>query len=151
MHRTRRPWASSRRDTDTAPAEHPIQSPTQNLADEKAAHITTNDLPHPSASVAEAGLKTFELLHHFDPNLPRKTFCRSTWLSLAKGSLEERSKAIEDAVERHDANAELALEHDLGENSVYPEVVAAVRNTDEQMPANTVRGKAARPYAIVPS
>jgi hypothetical protein len=63
------------------------------------------------------------------------------FLSTADWEAEEKRAAIEDAVNHHDAEAESAIEHDLEENSPYPEVVAAVRNTDEQVPANTVRGK----------
>jgi OPT family small oligopeptide transporter len=51
----------------------------------------------------------------------------------------EKRNAIEAALNKHDTDAELAIEAELEENSPYPEVVAAVRNTDEDVPANTIR------------
>jgi hypothetical protein len=39
----------------------------------------------------------------------------------------------------HNIDAEISFERELEENSPYPEVVAAVWNTDEDVPANTFR------------
>lgn len=52
---------------------------------------------------------------------------------------EDRRNAVDAAVKQHDQDAEVALDEQLEENSPYPGVVAAVRNTDEELPANTVR------------
>ena len=52
---------------------------------------------------------------------------------------EDRRDAVEAAVKQHDEDAEVALDEQLEENSPYPGVVAAVRNVDEDVPANTVR------------
>jgi OPT family small oligopeptide transporter len=51
----------------------------------------------------------------------------------------EKRNAIEGALGEHDVEAELNIEHELEENSPYPEVRAAVRATDEDVPANTLR------------
>jgi hypothetical protein len=54
--------------------------------------------------------------------------------------IEDKREAIESAIHHHDAEAEISVEHELEENSPYPEVVAAVRNSDEvDLPANTLR------------
>lgn len=54
--------------------------------------------------------------------------------------LEDKREAIDDAIHHHDAEAELAIEDELEENSPFPEVVAAVRNADEpDLPANMIR------------
>ncbi|KAK8061347.1 hypothetical protein PG994_007713 [Apiospora phragmitis] len=68
-------------------------------------------------------LQTFEKLHKLDPNLPLEEL-NDVGAVLATGNLE---KGVE---------VEATL---LEENSPYPEVRAAVRNYDEDMPANTVR------------
>ena len=52
---------------------------------------------------------------------------------------EDRRNAVDAAIKQHDQDAEVALDEQLEENSPYPGVVAAVRNTDEEVPANTVR------------
>jgi hypothetical protein len=65
---------------------------------------------------------------------------RINCLDSVNKTVEEKRIIIGDALDHHDTEAELSIEHDLEENSPYPEVVAAVRNTDEDVPANTVRG-----------
>ena len=52
---------------------------------------------------------------------------------------EDRRNAVDAAVKQHDQDAEVALDEQLEDNSQYPGVVAAVRNTDEEVPANTAR------------
>lgn len=54
-------------------------------------------------------------------------------------NLEEKQSAIESAVAHHDHEAELNIEREFEETSPYPEAQAAVRNTDEDVPANTFR------------
>ena len=53
--------------------------------------------------------------------------------------LEDRRHAVDAAIKQHDQDAEVALDEQLEENSPYTGVVAAVRNTDEELPANTIR------------
>ena len=52
---------------------------------------------------------------------------------------EDRRNAVDAAVKQHDQDAEVALDEQLEDNSPYPGVVAAVRNSDEEVPANTIR------------
>jgi OPT family oligopeptide transporter len=54
-------------------------------------------------------------------------------------TIETKRAAVEDALDRHDTELEKAVEEDLEDNSPYPEVRAGVRNTDEDVPCNTVR------------
>ncbi|KAF2667984.1 small oligopeptide transporter [Microthyrium microscopicum] len=72
----------------------------------------------------EHDLNSFAEMHSWDPNLDT-------------GKLD----AIADAVKAHDVETEAALERELlEENSVYPEVCAAVQNWDDpSVPANTLR------------
>ncbi|TGO84229.1 hypothetical protein BPOR_0532g00040 [Botrytis porri] len=67
-------------------------------------------------------LTAFEQLHRWDPNL-------------GQDQLEE----IDDAINRRDGNAEGRIYDEVFENSPYPEVRAAVRNYDEDLPCNTIR------------
>ncbi|PGH32845.1 OPT family small oligopeptide transporter [[Emmonsia] crescens] len=60
--------------------------------------------------------------HQFDPNLPQKHI-----------------DALRHAAESGDTEKAAAIEQNLTEDSPYPEVRAAVRNTDEELVANTVR------------
>lgn len=71
---------------------------------------------------AEQDLKTFKKLHQWDFNLE-----------------SSKREAIENAVKSHDVEAEIQIDQDLEENSPYPEVASAVRNVDEDVPANTIR------------
>lgn len=83
----------------------------------------TSDVPDIEVeAVTNAHLKTFNKLHEFDPNLP-----------------EDLRDAVDAAAENHDLKDELKLEHEVNDNSPYPEVRAAVRNYDDGGPANTVR------------
>lgn len=77
--------------------------------------------PDPAAIQAE--LKTFQIEHKWDPNLP------------AADRL-----AVDEALVVDDIEKKAAVEvHLLEEDSPYPEVRAAVRNYDEDVPANTLR------------
>ena len=71
---------------------------------------------------ADKDLKTFKKLHQWDFNLETS-----------------KREAIENAVKSHDLEAEVQIDQELEENSPYPEVASAVRNVDEDVPANTVR------------
>ncbi|KZF23085.1 small oligopeptide transporter [Xylona heveae TC161] len=75
----------------------------------------------PSTDPAEQ-LRDFEEIHEWDPNLP-----------------EEKRDAVKSALNAGDVEAEIALEGELEEDSPYPEVRAAVRNYDEDVPVNTIR------------
>jgi OPT family oligopeptide transporter len=71
----------------------------------------------------ENDLTHFAEMHQWDPNFDHK-----------------RMDEIKHALNEHDMEAEAALEHELEENSPYPEVVAAVQNWDDShLPANTFR------------
>ncbi|KAG9228185.1 putative sexual differentiation process protein isp4 [Amylocarpus encephaloides] len=71
----------------------------------------------------EADLRAFQVEHKWDPNLP-----------------EETIQTVADALNVDDVEKKVAVEvHLLEEDSPYPEVRAAVRNYDEDVPANTVR------------
>jgi hypothetical protein len=70
----------------------------------------------------EKSLVVFEAGHQWDPNLPA-------------GFVNE----VHQATLNHDFKTELAVQDALIEDSPYPEVQAAVRNYDEDIPANTVR------------
>jgi len=61
-------------------------------------------------------------LHRWDPNLP-----------------QDAAQGLDSAVADHDAEAELELIDLIENDSPYPEVRAAVRNYDEDLPCNTVR------------
>ncbi|KAM7222824.1 putative isp4 protein [Rhypophila decipiens] len=80
-------------------------------------------------SVGESGvdllnsLKHFEKMHRLDPNLPLD-------------ELDEVETALNTANVEKGAEIEQILAED---NSPYPEVRASVRNTDADMPANTIR------------
>ncbi|OBT41372.1 hypothetical protein VE00_08212 [Pseudogymnoascus sp. WSF 3629] len=68
-------------------------------------------------------LSAFEKEHMWDPNMP-----------------QENLNAVNKALMADDVNAEIALENALiEEDSPYAEVRAAVRNYDEEVPANTIR------------
>ena len=80
-------------------------------------------VPKYAPADAESELDNFGRAHEWDPNMDR-----------------EKIHAIENALKEKDVEAELSIESDLTENSPYPEVVAAVPNTDDvSLPANTVR------------
>ena len=96
-------------------------------SDEKAPVVTginTDDSgSHGSSADVEQDLSSFADMHAWDPNLDHK-----------------KLDAINNAIHDHDIEAETALEHELEENSPYPEVVAAVQNWDDtSLPANTIR------------
>lgn len=68
-------------------------------------------------------LEAFKHEHAWDPNLP-----------------QESINAVDEALKVDDLEKKIAVETVLlEENSPYPEVRAAVRNYDEECPANTVR------------
>lgn len=68
-------------------------------------------------------LKKFQKVHQWDLNLPL-----------------EKLFAVDAALDSEDIEKKVHVEHGLlEENSPYPEVAAAVRNYDEDMPCNTIR------------
>lgn len=71
---------------------------------------------------ANRRLATFERAHRWDPNLE-----------------DEQLHDIDDAVNARDPNSEARIFDEVFENSPYPEVRAAVRNYDEDLPCNTIR------------
>ncbi|KAF1982642.1 small oligopeptide transporter, OPT family [Aulographum hederae CBS 113979] len=89
---------------------------------EEIAETLSSELPNYEATKAHENLKRFSENHQWDPNLE-----------------DEKRNAIHDAVENHVVEKEVGIEQELEENSPYPEVVAAVRNYDEDLPSNTLR------------
>ncbi|KAI4153895.1 MAG: hypothetical protein LQ340_002024 [Diploschistes diacapsis] len=71
---------------------------------------------------ANRELKFLKKMHRWDPNM-------------SSDVNEGMSRAVAD----HDVTAELELINLIENDSPYPEVRAAVRNYDEEMPANTIR------------
>ncbi|MCJ1374262.1 hypothetical protein MMC20_005494 [Loxospora ochrophaea] len=71
---------------------------------------------------ANQELRFLKKQHKWDPNLP-----------------DEVRRGMDNAVETHDKAGEVELVNLLENDSPYPEVRAAVRNYDEEMPANTIR------------
>ena len=67
------------------------------------------------------------------PPFPRCIHPRLTFIQA------EKRDAIDGALVHGDVDAEKNIEHELEENSPYPEVRAAVKATDEDVPASTVR------------
>jgi hypothetical protein len=122
MDKLRRPWKFTRRDTD---AIHPegTQGTSSGAEYEKdGSRAAENDTNSDEVKGVEEDLRKFSVLHEFDMNLPM-----------------EKRDAIDGALDHKDVEAEMNIEHELEENSPYPEVRAAVRPTDEDVPANTVR------------
>jgi OPT oligopeptide transporter protein len=77
--------------------------------------------PHYSSRAADDHVSAFAQTGAWDPNM-------------------EDSKLKEVSVTEHDVERELKYEQDVGEDSPYPEVRAAVDNTDDMsVPANTLR------------
>jgi post-segregation antitoxin (ccd killing protein) len=74
------------------------------------------------AAVARADLEKFQKAHEWDPNLPQKEI-----------------DAVKHALQSGDAVELVHADHVLGDDSPYEEVRAAVRNTDNDEVANTVR------------
>ena len=99
--------------TDDADASDNIQA---EIIEDK-----NSDNPASTAAAAE-GLKRLEQTHEWDPNLP-----------------QEKVDAIEHARRTGDVEAVKEVGQSLTEDSPYPEVRAAVRNTDGEEVANTVR------------
>lgn len=75
-----------------------------------------------AVSQATEDLEKIRLAHQWDPNLPH-----------------EKVEAIEKALEHGDADEILAADALFSDNSPYEQVRAAVRNTDGEEVANTVR------------
>lgn len=75
------------------------------------------------SSAAEEQLAIFEDQHEWDPNLTK-----------------EKRDEVHRALQTHDIEKEAALDISLiEEQSPYPEVNTSVRNTDEDVPVNTIR------------
>ncbi|KAK3176727.1 hypothetical protein OEA41_008052 [Lepraria neglecta] len=104
----------------------PESASTEDVKDIKekdtSAVTTGADGRHFSEVEANTQLRQIKKKHRWDPNLP-----------------EELEEGIEEATDEHNLAGELRLVDELVENSPYPEVRAAVRNYDEDMPINTVR------------
>jgi hypothetical protein len=80
-------------------------------------------VPKYSPTEVENDVSLFGKVHAWDPNMD-----------------QEKLHQLQNAVHEHDVDAELTIERELEENSPYPEVVAAVPNTDDpSIPANTLR------------
>lgn len=90
-------------------------SPERTESSEKSAAGT-------DVAAAKADLKRFKEAHQLDPNLPQKEI-----------------DAINHAIKHGDAEELVHADHLLTEDSPYEEVRAAVRNTDNDEVANTVR------------
>jgi hypothetical protein len=108
-------------DDDPAAASEssPIESSeSAGLSGEKP-HVESHEA---DASHAAEDLKKIKLAHQWDPNLPR-----------------EKVDALEKALKGGDADEIIAVDALFSENSPYEEVRAAVRNTDGEEVANTVR------------
>ena len=118
MPSIRRPWPVSRRDTDGLQANSSSSPESIEMTGDvkTGATATTNPVE------AEKDLQTFKKLHQWDFNLE-----------------SSKREAIENAVKAHDIEAEIQIDQELEENSPYPEVASAVRNIDEDVPANTIR------------
>lgn len=88
-----------------------------------SSNYTYDCFHRPDLAAIQAELKTFQIEHKWDPNLPA-----------------EDRVAVEEALVVDDIEKKAAVEvHLLEEDSPYPEVRAAVRNYDEDVPANTLR------------
>lgn len=88
-------------------------------AGEKDITIEEKASEHPDAAV---GIVAFEKSHRWDPNLP-----------------QAESDALHHAAKTGDAESIREVEGTFAEDSPYEEVRAAVRNTDDESVANTVR------------
>ncbi|KAL9070772.1 MAG: hypothetical protein Q9157_005697 [Trypethelium eluteriae] len=118
MPSIRRPWPVSRRDTDAVQGNSSSSPESIEMTSDDKTGATTTANP----VEAEKDLKKFKKLHQWDFNLE-----------------SSKRDAIENAVKSHDVEAEVQIDQELEENSPYPEVASAVRNVDEDVPANTVR------------
>lgn len=113
----------------TVEGEADVARPDPMSYDEKhgvstEAKSTGSDPVNNNMSELEANreLKFLKKLHRWDPNLS-----------------SDVADGMSSAVANHDAAAELELINLLEDDSPYPEVRAAVRNYDEEMPTNTIR------------
>ncbi|KAK6206031.1 hypothetical protein LQW54_007970 [Pestalotiopsis sp. IQ-011] len=110
---------------------------------------STTDLIRPATRGTEGFELTEDLkgkLHTAAQNAPLSDEQAARRLKLFRQSAQyDPNIAIEDidnvdnALERHDVDKENDLIHGLVEDSPYPEVRAAVKNYDVDLPANTVR------------
>lgn len=92
--------------------------PSEKIDQGKAAS-TARDIEEAEAN---RKLSVFERAHRWDPNLD-----------------DDQLLEIDDAVHTRDPNAEGRIYDEVFEDSPYPEVRAAVRNYDEDLPVNTIR------------
>lgn len=90
--------------------------------DSVAIKATGADLSPSDELETAAQLKAIKKKHEWDPNFS-----------------EDIVGDIEEATQHHDIGGEVRLVGELVENSPYPEVRAAVRNYDEDVPVDTVR------------
>ncbi|KAF4626165.1 hypothetical protein G7Y89_g11996 [Cudoniella acicularis] len=95
--------------------EHPVETADSGVASSVDDPVT--------AAVAQKELEAFQAEHKGDPNIP-----------------EESITAAQEVLKERDVEKTVAVEVNLLEDdSPYSEVRAAVRNYDEEAPANTVR------------
>ncbi|KAJ9145129.1 Small oligopeptide transporter, OPT family [Pleurostoma richardsiae] len=85
------------------------------VAETGQVHITSD-------TEAQEHLENIKKQHLFDPNLP-----------------DDFVDEVADALQGGSPDAKVAVAAELMENSPYPEVRAAVRNYDDDLPANTIR------------
>lgn len=83
---------------------------------------SSSTIEAPVALQAQKEAEFLQKTHAWDPNLP-----------------EDLRENIDGALKDHDIDKELAIERELAADSPYPEVRSAVRNYDEDVPANTIR------------
>ena len=89
---------------------------------EKFKGKATGNEPNISELEANRELKFLKKLHRWDPNLS-----------------DDVAQDMRRATVDHDAEAEIELINLIENDSPYPEVRAAVRNYDEEMPSSTIR------------
>jgi OPT family small oligopeptide transporter len=117
----RTPFNRQNTDSNTATVPQSSSNEIIDKNDDSKAVYTTGAEGVAELDIDE-GLIHFEQNHRWDPNLP-----------------SDYADKVHNALKAHDIDAELAIERGLAEQSPYPEVQAAVRNYDEDVPANTLR------------
>ncbi|KAF8854741.1 small oligopeptide transporter [Acephala macrosclerotiorum] len=104
---------------DRIDAQPPTTPDSADMDEKDTGKSSSNDIQEAEAS---RKLPVFEKAHRWDPNLE-----------------DSQLDDIDDAVNARGPNAEGKLYDEVFETSPYPEVRAAVRSYDEELPANTIR------------
>lgn len=121
MRRFKAPWTTaSPKDTSNEPIEVLSTSSQTSTPDEKQTAQDTK--PTSADEVIADDLPAFQASHRWDPNLPQSTL-----------------DALNSAAKTRDAEKVHEVEVTFAEDSPYEEVRAAVRTTDGEEVANTVR------------